>query len=143
MEAIGQLAGGVAHDFNNLLTVITGSSSLLLTGLPAQDPSRELLLTIDRAAWRAAEMTSRLLGFARRTMLWLKPTDLHASVQEVVGFLRRTIDPRITVDVGGAPDLWTVRADAGQMNQVLMNLCLNARDAMPEGGRLLLEAENV
>jgi PAS domain S-box-containing protein len=142
MEALGRLASGVAHDFNNLLTAITGSVSLLLSGTPQDDPDHELLLVIEQAAWRAAELTQQLLGFARRSALRLQPTDLRACLDEVARLLRRTIDPRITLEVRSTPDLWPVRADPGQINQVLMNLCLNARDAMPEGGQLLLDAEN-
>jgi PAS domain S-box-containing protein len=143
MEAVGQLAGGVAHDFNNLLTGITGNVALLLHQTPAGAPERQFLETIDQAAWRAAELVRRLLGFSRRTLLWLRPTDLNACIAEVVAMLRHTIDPRITVEVPGAAELWPVRADAGEINQVLLNLCLNARDAMPDGGRLLLETANV
>jgi signal transduction histidine kinase len=143
MEAIGRLAGGIAHDFNNLLTVITGNLSLLLSGLPPGDPQRDLLKTVDQSAWRAAELVRQLLGFSRQTVLWLQPTDLNGCMTEVVGILRRTIDPRVGVEVHTAADLWPVRADPGQLNQVLLNLCLNSRDAMPEGGRLLLETANV
>jgi two-component system, cell cycle sensor histidine kinase and response regulator CckA len=141
MEAIGQLAGGVAHDFNNLLTAILGNVSLMLSGEPGGD--RELLCETEQAALRAADLTRQLLGFSRQAMLRLEPTDLNASVQEVMAILRRTIDPRIRVEVNGSPSLWPVQADAGQMNQVLMNLGLNARDAMPNGGRLCLETANV
>jgi PAS domain S-box-containing protein len=143
MEAIGRLAGGVAHDFNNLLTVITGNISLILAEVPAGDPRREVLQSVERAAWRAADLVRQLLGFSRQTMLWLQPTNLNVCIDEVVSILRRTIDPRIAIEVHAAPDLWAVRADPGQLSQVLMNLCLNARDAMPEGGRLLLETANV
>jgi PAS domain S-box-containing protein len=143
MEAIGRLAGGVAHDFNNLLTVITGNLSLVLAALPADDPQHEAMQTIERAAWRAAELVRQLLGFSRQTVLWLQPTDLNSCVAEVIGIVRRTIDPRIAVEVQSGPGLWPVRADPGQLNQVLLNLCLNARDAMPEGGRLLVETANV
>jgi PAS domain S-box-containing protein len=143
MEAVGQLAGGVAHDFNNLLTAILGNLSLVLASCPAGDPNRALLETAEKATWRAAELTRQLLGFSRRTILRPKPTDLNRAIEETVGILRRTIDPRIAVAVKSALDLWTVQADPGQINQVLMNLCLNARDAMPAGGRLVLETENV
>jgi two-component system, cell cycle sensor histidine kinase and response regulator CckA len=142
MEAMGQLAGGVAHDFNNLLTAITGNLSLLLAGTPEQDPDRELLLAAERAAWRAAELTRQLLGFSRKAPPQLTPTHLQTCLEEVVGIVRRTFDPRIAVEVRVAPALWTVQANPGQINQVVMNLCLNARDAMPEGGRLSLEAAN-
>jgi two-component system cell cycle sensor histidine kinase/response regulator CckA len=142
MEAVGRLAGGVAHDFNNLLTAVTGNVSLLLAGKPEQDPDRESLLAIDRAAWRAAELTTQLLRFSRRSAPRLQPTDLRACLAELDALLSRTIDPRITLEVRSAPDLWVVQADSGQIMQVLLNLCLNARDAMPEGGHLLLEAAN-
>ncbi len=143
MEAVGQLAGGVAHDFNNLLTAILGNIALTLGSLPETEPSRELLLAAENAAVRASELTNRLLGFSRQTILRPQPTNLHTCIEETVRILRRTIDPRITLEVHTAPELWTVQADPCQMNQVLMNLCLNARDAMPDGGRLLLETENV
>jgi PAS domain S-box-containing protein len=142
LEAVGRLAGGVAHDFNNLLTAITGNVSVLLTALPADDRQRALLQVIDKAAWRAAQLTQQLLSFSRQTKLWLKPVNLNASVQETIDLFRPTIDPRIVVEVRPAADLWDVLADAGQINQVLMNLCLNARDAMPQGGRLLVETAN-
>jgi PAS domain S-box-containing protein len=142
MEAVGQLAGGVAHDFNNLLTAILGNIALTLGALPPNDASRELLLAAESAALRASELTNRLLGFSRQTILRPQPTNLNTCVEETVRLLRSTIDPRITLEKQSAPDLWTVQADAGQMNQVLMNLCLNARDAMPQGGRLLLTTEN-
>jgi PAS domain S-box-containing protein len=142
MEAIGRLAGGVAHDFNNLLTAILGNAALLQGRLPREDTSFEYVTTIERAAWRAAELTRQLLGFSRQTLLWLKPTSLNDSVEEVASLLERTIDPLITLEVRRAPDLWQVEADAGQISQVLMNLCLNARDAMPRGGRLLIETAN-
>jgi two-component system cell cycle sensor histidine kinase/response regulator CckA len=143
MEALGRLASGIAHDFNNLLTAVTGNASLLLAGRPPSDPDRELLVVIEQAAWRAAELTQKLLGFARRSAPVLRTTDLRLCLDEVAAILRRTIDPRLTLHVSSTADLWPVQADPGQMNQVLMNLCLNARDAMPTGGRILLEAENV
>jgi len=143
MEAIGQLAGGVAHDFNNLLTAILGNLSLLSASIPAGGPNREMLQASEAAAQRAAELTGQLLGFSRQTMLRLEVTNLNAAVQEILGILKRTIDPRIAVDVQTARALWNVRADPGQLNQVLMNLCLNARDAMAQGGRLRLETANV
>jgi len=143
MEAIGQLAGGVAHDFNNLLTAILGNLGLLSAMLPADGPSREMLESSEKAAQRAAELTGQLLGFSRRTMLRLEVADLNTAIQEIMGILRRTIDPRISVQIQASPALWNVRADPGQITQVLMNLCLNARDAMPEGGVLRLETANV
>jgi PAS domain S-box-containing protein len=143
MEAVGQLAGGVAHDFNNLLTAILGNVSLILSNLSPDHPDRDLLRDTERAATRAAELTGQLLGFSRKALLRLEPTNLNLALDEVVSILRRTIDPRITVEVHRAPDLSPVLADMGRINQVLMNLCLNARDAMPDGGRLTLETANV
>jgi two-component system, cell cycle sensor histidine kinase and response regulator CckA len=143
MEAIGQLAGGIAHDFNNLLTAILGSVSLLLSTTPEDEHNREPLREIERAAARAADLTRQLLGFSRQTMLQLEPTDLGAAVEETVSIVRRTIDPRIILEVSLGGSLWPALADPNQMGQVLMNLCLNARDAMPQGGKLTLEAANV
>jgi hypothetical protein len=143
MDAVGQLAGGVAHDFNNLLTAIVGNVSLLLSSKHLHEADRELLTATEQAAQRATDLTRQLLGFSRQTMLRLQPTNLCNSIQEVVAILRRTIDPRIHVVQKADPDLWPVQADPGQMNQVLLNLCLNARDAMPQGGTLTIEATNL
>jgi signal transduction histidine kinase len=143
MEAVGRLAGGVAHDFNNLLTAVLGNAALLQQRLERGGPDQELLSAIERAAWRAAELTRQLLGFSRQTMLWLRPLPLSESAREVVTILERTIDPRVRLEVRTAEDLWLVQADAGQMTQVLMNLCINACDALPEGGTLALETANV
>lgn len=143
MDAIGQLAGGVAHDFNNLLTAILGNVNLLQDNLPADDPNREMLAITEKAANRAAELTRQLLGFSRQTMLRLEPTTLNKAIEEVLAIFSRTLDPRVQLKVNLDARVWTVLADLGQMAQVLMNLCLNARDAMPEGGRLILETENV
>jgi PAS domain S-box-containing protein len=143
MEAIGMLAGGVAHDFNNLLTVIAGNIALALGSLPENHPSRDLLLTAEQAGVQANELTNRLLSFARQTILRPVPTPLLSCIDETVRILRRTVDPRIVLEARTAPDLWMVEADPAQINQVLLNLCLNARDAMPQGGQLLLEAVNV
>ncbi len=142
MEAVGQLAGGVAHDFNNLLTVVLGNIELAREELRGQ-PQDELLKSTERAARRAAELTSQLLGFARRTPLQLQPTDLGSVLRETVQLLCRTIDPRIVMEVHTRPELWAVLADPGQINQIVMNLCLNARDAMPQGGRLELSTGHV
>jgi PAS domain S-box-containing protein len=143
MEAIGLMAGGIAHDFNNLLSVILGNIALSLGGLSETHAHRELLLAAERAGVQAAELTNQLLGFARQTILRPVPVHLQVCMEEAVRLLRRTIDPRIALEVKPAGSLWTVEADPGQINQVLMNLCLNARDAMPEGGRLVLEAVNI
>jgi PAS domain S-box-containing protein len=143
LEAVGRLAGGVAHDFNNLMAVVSGNVSVLLAGVSTDSPQYAALRAIDQAAWRAAELTRRLLGFSRKSKLWLRPVDLRRSFEEIVALLKRTIDPRIVIEVHQPPDLWPAMADLGQINQVLMNLCLNARDAMPEGGRLGLQADNI
>jgi two-component system cell cycle sensor histidine kinase/response regulator CckA len=115
---------------------------VLLARTPERDPDRELLLAINQAAWRGADLTGQLLGFSHPARAQLEPTNLHDSLKETVALLRRAIDPRITVEVRGAPDLWVVQASPGQISQVLINLCLNARDAMPRGGTLLLEVDN-
>jgi PAS domain S-box-containing protein len=143
IEAVGRLAGGVAHDFNNLLTVILGNTALVLSRLGPDDPHRELLVAVEKAGTRAAQLTRQLLGFSRRAPLRAEPVALTVCVQETIHLLRRAIDPRVTLEVDMAPDLWPVPADPTLMAQALLNLCLNARDAMPEGGRLWLRAKNV
>jgi two-component system, cell cycle sensor histidine kinase and response regulator CckA len=143
MEAVGQLAGGIAHEFNNLLTIITGNVSLVLDALPREDPDREFLGRVEKAAWRAAELVRQLLGYACQTVLWLRPTDLEIILRNLIEILRHTLDERIILEVRLAPSSWQVKADAAQISQVLMNLCLNARDYMPQGGRLTLETANV
>ncbi|HVS37224.1 MAG TPA: ATP-binding protein [Gemmataceae bacterium] len=143
MEAIGQLAGGVAHDFNNLLTGVTANLSLALHATPTDDPRREFLLAAETAAWRAAELTQQLLGFSRRMQPHMETLDLGRCVHEAVELLRRTLGPSIEIAASYGDDLWQTEADGSQIHQVLMNLCLNARDAMPDGGRLEIETANV
>jgi len=143
MEAIGQLAGGVAHDFNNLLGVITGYSELLMRELPADSRERKRGEEIKRAADRAAALTRQLLAFSRRQVLQPKVLDLNESVAEVEKMMRRLISENIQIVTIAAARLGKVRADAGQIEQVLMNLAINARDAMPSGGRLVIETGNV
>ncbi len=143
MEGIGRLAGGVAHDFNNLLTIILGNISLLRSSLRADD-STELLVNCEQAAGRASELTNQLLGFARRKPLDLQPLDLNRRVAETAQLLRRTFDPNIRIHVQPQPNLRPILGDASHIGQVLMNLCLNARDAMsPRGGRIHIETANV
>jgi PAS domain S-box-containing protein len=142
MEAVGQLASGVAHDFNNLLTGITGNLALALHATSADDPRREFLRAAEVAAWRAAELTEQLLGFSRQSKPRMRAVGLNECIREAAELLRRTLGPAIEIVVNVADDLGLVKADAGQINQVLMNLCLNARDAMPHGGRLELETCN-
>jgi PAS domain S-box-containing protein len=143
LEAVGQLAGGVAHDFNNLLTAVLGNLSLAQSMLPDHHAVRELLAASDQAAWRAAELTRQLLAFARRQSVRLEPADVNASVAETLALLRRTLDPRIVIEARPDPRVGPALADLGQVSQVLMNLCLNARDAMPEGGTLTIESAGV
>jgi signal transduction histidine kinase len=142
MEAVGRLAGGIAHDFNNLLTAITGNLALLLTQPPAADSDRALLQITEKAAWRAAELTRQLLGFSRQARLWLKPLHLPDCLREALTIAQRTLGPRVEVEMVAGPEVWLVEADANRMNQVLLNLCLNARDAMPGGGRIVVAVQN-
>jgi signal transduction histidine kinase/CheY-like chemotaxis protein len=142
LEAIGRLAGGVAHDFNNLLTVILGNVSLLHSSLPREAAERDLTGTIERAAWRAAELTRQLLGFSRQTLLWLEVVNLNDPLTEVVRNIERTLPCGVSLEVRTTSDLWPVQADPGQITQVLLNLCVNAFDALPAGGRLVLESAN-
>jgi signal transduction histidine kinase len=143
MEALGQLAAGVAHEFNNLLTGVTANLDLALQSTQPDDPQREFLRAAEAAAWRAADVTRQLLGFSRQVKPRMGPVDLNRCVREAEELLRRTLGPAIQIASRCADYLWLVEADAAQVHQVLMNLCLNARDAMPEGGQLDLETANV
>ena len=138
MELIGQMAGGIAHDFNNLLTGIIGN--LHLVTLPEDDPSRKQIGTALRAANRAADLTQKLLGFARKNQLVVRPIRVEEVVAEVVGFVSRMFDPRVVIAVETAPE-HSVLADVTLVSQVLLNLCLNARDAMPQGGRIEIRSQ--
>lgn len=140
MEALGQLAGGIAHDFNNLLTAVLGN--LGMVRLPPDDPNTALIRTVEQAAGRAADLTRKLLGYARRNQLLLAPTRPEVLIAEVVDILRHTLDPRIEIVVAVETDS-IVEADATLINQALINLCLNARDAMPNGGTLTLAADDI
>ncbi len=142
MEAIGQLAGGVAHDFNNLLTVIGGRSSLLLQKLGPDDPGRKHVELIERTSQRAAGLTRQLLAFSRKQVLQPKTIDLNALTAGVMPMLRRLIGEHIEIVMVPGPDLGTVMADPGQVEQVIMNLVVNARDAMPDGGMVKIETAN-
>jgi PAS domain S-box-containing protein len=139
MDAIGQLAGGIAHDFNNLLTVILGNLELMLIDLPGKSSSYDLAISARSAAARATSLTQRLLGFSRRHQLDWMPTNLNSTVEEVVELLHRTIDPLIRIETQLAADLWPIQADPTQLNQVLMNLCLNARDAIESAGKITIQ----
>ena len=143
LEAVGQLAAGVAHDFNNLLNVITGYSELLLRSLPAKGTDRDRTEQVRRAAERGAGLTRQLLAFSRRQVLEPRVLDLNAALADVQSMLTRLIGEDIKIVTSFDPALGRVFADPGQMEQVLVNLVVNARDAMPEGGSLVLETSNV
>jgi len=142
MESVGLLAGGVAHDFNNLLTPILGYTALFLEGLAPHDPRAEGLREIQAAARRAGDLTRQLLAFSRKQMLALKTLNLGDVVRRAENMLRRTLGETIDIQVSVEPGLDAVRADAGQMGQVLLNLAINARDAMPRGGLLRIALRN-
>src|SRR5437667_230296 len=135
LEAIGALAGGIAHDFNNLLTVITGRAKLLETRLPPEERLRRDLDLIEKAAGRAAGLTKQLLAFSRKQVLEPSVLDLNAVVANMEPMLQRLIAEDIDLVVVPGAGLAAVRADAGQLGQVLLNLVVNARDAMPPGWR--------
>jgi two-component system cell cycle sensor histidine kinase/response regulator CckA len=143
MEAVGLLAGGVAHDFNNLLTVIIGYNDLLLDGAATESEVRESAEAIGGAASRAAALTRQLLAFSRQTMLQPKIVDLNPIVVAMGTMLHRLIGEDITFSTVLDSEVGQIRVDPGQLDQVLMNLAVNARDAMPQGGRLTVETRNV
>lgn len=143
LEAVGQLAGGVAHDFNNLLTVITGYSDLLLRQLGHREPMRVRVEEIKKAAERAASLTRQLLAFSRKQVLQPKVIELNAIVADIEKMLRRLIGEDIDLLMLLDHSLGRVKADPGQIEQVILNLSVNARDAMPKGGKLTIETRNV
>ncbi len=143
MEAVGRLAGGVAHDFNNLLTIITGRSALLLGRLKGDDASRKSVELIQKTAARAASLTRQLLAFSRKQVLQRKVLDLNATVAELSDMLRRLIGEDIDLLLTLGPTAGRVNADPGQLEQALLNLAVNARDAMPHGGTLSVETDRV
>jgi PAS domain S-box-containing protein len=143
VEAIGRLAGGIAHDFNNLLTVIKGYSQLSCIELKEGDTLKGNIDEIQKAAERAASLTRQLLAFSRRQVMEMKVVDLNTLLRDLEKMLRRVIGEDIEMVIQPAGDLGEVRADVGQIEQVIMNLIVNAKDAMPSGGKLTIETANV
>jgi PAS domain S-box-containing protein len=143
MEAVGRLAGGIAHDFNNLLTIMTGYTDLLLDRIRESDPLRRNVEEIKGASSRAAALTNQLLAFSRKHVLQPKILDLNEIVSDMDKMLRRLIGEDIELIVALAPNVGAIRGDPGQIEQVIVNLVVNAREAMPQGGRLIVETANL
>ncbi|MBU2552075.1 MAG: PAS domain S-box protein, partial [Proteobacteria bacterium] len=143
MESVGTLAGGVAHDFNNLLQAINGYTQLLLLEKKKTSPDRPKLQEIEKACARASQLVRQLLLFSRTAEADRRPVDLNQEVKQARGLLERTIPKMVGIELHLGPDLWTVQADPVQIEQLLLNLGGNAADAMPEGGRLVLETRNI
>jgi two-component system, cell cycle sensor histidine kinase and response regulator CckA len=143
MEAVGRLAGGIAHDFNNLLMVIQGYADLLAERLPVNDPLHRNAEQIQSAAQRASGLTRQLLAFSRKQIMAPAVLNVHTIVADLEKILRRMIGEDVHLETSTSPDLWLVKADRSQIEQVVMNLAVNARDAMPNGGRLTIETSNV
>ena len=143
MEAIGTLTGGIAHDFNNLLTVILGYSEMLLLDRDEKDPAYDDLQKIMQSARNGAEMVQRLLVFSRKAETNPVPLDLNRQVRNTEQLLSRTLSKMIRIEMRLADDLGLVHADPAQMDQIVMNLAINAKEAMPDGGILTLETSNV
>jgi PAS domain S-box-containing protein len=143
MEAVGQLAGGIAHDFNNLLTAILGSTELLLASIDSEDPRRDDVQEIGRAAHRASALVRQLLAFSRKQVMQPRQVNLNDIVRDMGGMLRRLVGERIALKLDLDPSLGDVTADPGQIEQVIANLGVNARDAMPRGGTLTIGTANV
>lgn len=142
LKAIGQLTGGVAHDFNNLLTVILGNAETLAESLDDDARLQSLAETTATAAERGAELANRLLAFARRQPLDPTTTDVNQRIIDMDGLLRRTLGEHVEFSIYAQPDLWTAMIDAAQMENAILNLCINARDAMSHGGKLVIETDN-
>jgi two-component system cell cycle sensor histidine kinase/response regulator CckA len=143
MEAVGTLAGGIAHDFNNLLTAIIGYSQLLKSEYPEGNRQRYRIEEIEKAGTRAATLTSQLLAFSRRQVLQPRILNLNSVIHGIKSMLSRLIGEDITFTASLDPDLGNVKADPSQIEQVIMNLVLNSRDAMPRGGKLIIETANI
>jgi hypothetical protein len=142
LESVGQLAGGIAHDFNNILGVIMNYAEFVADELDPKSPAQDDVEEIRRAAERAAALTRQLLIFSRREVVKKEVLDLEQVASELENLLRRALGERIVLETHFDRGLWSIEADAGQIEQVLVNLAVNARDAMPDGGRLLIEVEN-
>jgi nitrogen-specific signal transduction histidine kinase/ActR/RegA family two-component response regulator len=143
MEAIGRLAGGVAHDFNNLLTVISGNAELAKMELKQDDPLRQHLDGVTTAAASAAELTGRLLAFSRRQLIEPRRVNLNDLIESLHKMLARLIGENISLEIRLTSNLGAVKIDPGQFDQVIINLAVNARDAMPDGGQLVIETSNI
>jgi PAS domain S-box-containing protein len=143
MEAVGTLASGVAHDFNNQLTAIQGYTDLALMALDEEDPVFKDLKQIRMASRRAAGLTRQLLLFSRKQRMELAPIDINATIEDMLKMLQRLIGEDIAIHPKLEPDLWNVQGDAGKIEQVLLNLVVNARDAMPSGGRITIKTKNI
>jgi len=142
MESVGTLAGGIAHDFNNLLTGILGYSRLVKVRMASEDPNRKKMELIEKSAVRAAELTAQLLTFSRRAAIRPAPVNLNETAARAMEQLRPTLMPQIQVAFEWEPGLWTAAVDSAQAEQILLHLCANARDAMPQGGRLTIATGN-
>ncbi|MGC9365188.1 MAG: ATP-binding protein [Fidelibacterota bacterium] len=143
LESIGTLASGVAHDFNNLLTVIMGHAQMGLMNTDEDDPLHRNLKQILTASTSAANLTRQLLIFSRKEVMELKPVDINQTIQNLLKMLGRLIGENIAIETTLEPAIWTIEADEGNLEQVLTNLAVNARDAMPDGGKLSIQTENV
>ena len=138
LETVGKLAGGIAHEFNSILTAIIGQSELLLDDLPAGSPLAKNATEISRAAGRAATLTRQLLAFGRKQFLQPENLDLNQVLASMGGMFQHLMAGDVAMQIVPGPDLPLVRADAGQIEQVIMNMAINAREAMPNGGKLTL-----
>lgn len=142
MDAIGQMAGGIAHDFNNILSIILGNLSFLKRQIAGDEKAVERVANADKAALRAADLTKQLLGFSRKQAEETLPTNINRVIQDMDSLISRSITPAVEVEHHLADDLWLTEIDSGDFEDALLNMILNARDAMPEGGRLTIETSN-
>jgi PAS domain S-box-containing protein len=143
MEAVGILAGGIAHDFNNLLTAIQGCAEMIMLNIDETDPSYQDLMEIRASTARAADLTRQLLLFSRKHFMELKSLNLNDTIESLMKMLHRLIGEDVVIKTQLEQELWAVRADRGTMEQVIMNIAVNARDALPNGGQLFIKTENI